>query len=282
MEYAFAILFALFLWWLLTGAVLFVVGLPKATQGWSTAAATLVLGLAVIGQVASSDDLTILGAYCGFTCGLMVWAWQEMSFLTGFVTGPSKEPCPSGATGWNRFGDAAKTLLYHELAILGTAALLMLLTSGAPNQVGVWTFLVLWAIRLSTKFNVFLGVPNLTEQFLPDGLSFLKSSFLKRPMNLLFPVSVTISTLVTYMLVEQAAADQASSFTIAGLTLLATLLGLAVLEHWLLVLPLPAASLWSWGLKSRRLGNFESGFPSMRSLGRRPWIKNEALVVTGR
>jgi putative photosynthetic complex assembly protein 2 len=66
-----------------------------------------------------------------------------MSFLTGFPTSPRKAPCPDCATGWNRFKAAAKTLLCHELAILGTAAALVLLTSGAPNKVGVWTFLVL-------------------------------------------------------------------------------------------------------------------------------------------
>ena len=33
--------------------------------------------------------------------------------------------------------------------------------------------------------------------------------------------------------------------------LLAALTGLALLEHWFLVLPIPAMELWRWGLKSR-------------------------------
>jgi putative photosynthetic complex assembly protein 2 len=262
LEYALAVLFALFLWWFLTGAVLYVVGLPKWTYGWSMSAMTLVSVLAVLGLVASSDDVSSLGAYCGFTCGLLVWAWHEMSFLTGFLTGPRKTPCPPEASGWQRFGYATQTLIYHEVAILATAALLFALTLDAPNQIGVATFLVLWIMRLSAKLNVFLGVPNLTEQFLPEGLAYLKSYFIKRPMNLLFPVSVTVSTLATFMLLEQATAADASGFDIAGFTMLASLMGLAVLEHWFLVLPLPAAALWSWGLKSRRLENFE-GLPSV-------------------
>ena len=34
-------------------------------------------------------------------------------------------------------------------------------------------------------------------------------------------------------------------------TFVGTLLTLAILEHWFLVLPLPADALWSWGLRSR-------------------------------
>ena len=257
MQYALAVVFALFLWWFLTGAVLYVVGLPKRTHGWSMLAATAILGLALAGLVSSSDDVTPLGAYCGFTCGLLVWTWHEMSFLTGFLAGPRKSPCPAEAKGWQRFSYATQTLLYHEVAILATAAVLFALTLDAPNQIGLATFLVLWIMRLSAKFNVFFGVPNLTEQFLPEGLAYLKSYFIKRPMNLLFPVSVTASTVVTFMLLEQATSADASGFTVAGFTMLASLMGLAVLEHWFLVLPLPAAALWSWGLKSRRLGTFE-------------------------
>ena len=212
MAYGLAVIFALLVWWFSTGAVLYVVGLPRRTFSWSMIAASLVLVFAIVGLVATSGDVTVAGAYCAFTCGLLVWAWHEMSFLTGFVTGPRTDPCPPGATGWRRFAYAAQTLLYHELAILVTAAVVVALTWGAPNQIGVWTFLVLWAMRLSAKLNVFLGVPNLTEEFLPENLAFLKSYFAKRPMNLLFPVSVTLSTLATAVLVQAAFSTDASGF----------------------------------------------------------------------
>jgi len=251
LEYALAIVFALLLWWFSTGAVLYVVGLPKRTFGRSMAVTTALAVLALVGVVVSSADTTTLGAYCAFTSALLVWAWHEMSFLTGFVTGPRDVPCPPDSKGWQRFAYAAQTLLYHEVAILLTAALLVVLTWGAPNQIGVWTFLVLWVLRLSAKFNVFLGVPNLTEEFLPDNLAFLKSYFRKRPMNLLFPVSITVSTVVTWLLFQEASHADASGFVIAGYTMLTALMALAVLEHWFLVLPLPVGALWSWGLKSR-------------------------------
>lgn len=117
---------------------------------------------------------------------------------------------------------------------------------------GLWTFLILWIMRLSAKLNVYLGVPNLTEQFLPQHLLYLKSYFCRKPMNGLFPISVTASTVIAALLVIKAAAA-ITPFEAASLTFLATLMSLAVLEHWFLVIPLPAANLWSWGLKSRRV-----------------------------
>jgi putative photosynthetic complex assembly protein 2 len=287
LEYALAVVFALLLWWFSTGAVLYVVGLPKRTFGRSMTAVTILALLALVGVVVSSNDATTLGAYCAFTCALLVWAWHEMSFLTGVVTGPRNTPCPPDSKGWARFAYAAQTLLYHEAAILLTALLIVALTWGAPNQIGVWTFLVLWAMRLSAKFNVFLGVPNLTEEFLPDNLSFLKSYFRKRPMNLLFPVSVTASTVVTWALFQEASDAEATGFVIAGFTMLTTLMALAVLEHWFLVLPLPAAALWSWGLKSREAAaprstwkNDRGGLASAGPAWAKTVVKEEAPLVT--
>jgi hypothetical protein len=123
-------------------------------------------------------------------------------------------------------------------------------TWGAPNQVGVWTFVILWVMRLSSKLNVFLGVPNLTEEFLPDHLAYMKGFFRKRPMNGLFPVSVTAST-VPAALLAQAAASAPTPFEAASYTLLAALLALAIVEHWFLVLPISVVPLWRWGLGSR-------------------------------
>jgi putative photosynthetic complex assembly protein 2 len=87
LAYGLAIAFALFVWWFSTGAVLYVVGLPRRSLTWSMAAATGMLALALVGLVASSSDESAGGAYCAFTCGLLIWAWHEMSFLTGFSPG---------------------------------------------------------------------------------------------------------------------------------------------------------------------------------------------------
>ncbi|MDO9383926.1 MAG: putative photosynthetic complex assembly protein PuhE [Hyphomicrobiaceae bacterium] len=251
MDTVFAIVFTLFVWWFSTGAVLYLVGMPSQTFGVSMLTATAAAGLALFGLVVTSGEQTVASAFCAFSCALVVWAWHEMSFLTGFVTGSRTTACPKDVTGWTRFVVATQTLIYHEVAIAVTAVAIAWFTWDAPNQYGLWTFLVLWIARLSAKFNVFLGVPNLSEEFLAPHLKYLATYFRRRPMNMLFPVSVTLSTLATATFVIAAAAPAATDFETAGWTLIATMGALAVIEHWFLVVPLPAAALWSWGLKSR-------------------------------
>lgn len=251
--YGLPVLFVLFLWWFSTGAVIYLDGLPRRTFRWSLLGATALLLVALYGLTVSSTDATVGGAYLAFTCGLLIWGWHEISFLMGFVTGPRRVACPKGCRGWRHFGHATETILYHELAIAATAALVVALTWGGANQVGTSTFLILWGMRLSAKLNVFLGVPNLAEEFLPEHLHYLKSFLTKKPMNLLFPVSVTVSTLIAVLLVRGAVAAGAGTFEATALTLLAALLALAILEHWFLVLPLPDAALWSWALRARQM-----------------------------
>jgi putative photosynthetic complex assembly protein 2 len=255
LDHGLAVAFALFAWWFSTGAVLYLIGLPRHTYGLSMLAATAAAGMALLGLWLLRDEESVTGAYLAFAAGLIVWAWHEMSFLTGLVTGSRTTASPQPAEGWRRFVYATQALIYHELAILATAGAVVALTWDAPNQIGAWTFLILWIARLSAKLNVFLGVPNLTEEFLPSHLEYMKTYFRCRRMNLLFPLSVTLSTVLTGLLIQGAIADTATPYEVVGLTLLSALMALVVVEHWFLVLPLPAAALWSWGMQSRERGN---------------------------
>jgi putative photosynthetic complex assembly protein 2 len=252
-DYGLPLLYALFVWWFGTGLVLFLDGLPRRTFRWSLLGATVVFGFACYGLLTSAGDATPQGAYVAFTCGILVWGWHEMSFLMGLVTGPRKAACPEGCRGPRHVAHAIAAILYHELAIAATAPLLVVLTWGGPNQVGTWTFLILWWMRLSTKLNVFLGVPNPSEELLPDALRYLARYFTKKPMNALFPVSITAATAATMLVVQSALAPDASAFEVAGASLLGTLTALGLLEHWFLVLPLPTTALWRVSLGSRGL-----------------------------
>ena len=79
----------------------------------------------------------------------------------------------------------------------------------------------------------------------------MHSYFRQRPSNALFASSVIAGTLAAGAVWQAAMHPIASPFGATGACLVATLLSLAVLEHWFMVLPLPTEKLWAWGLRSR-------------------------------
>ncbi|MEO8011677.1 MAG: putative photosynthetic complex assembly protein PuhE, partial [Dokdonella sp.] len=239
-------------WWFSTGAILYLDGLPKRTYRWSMTGATVVLIGALYALSVTSDSTSLAAAYCAFTCALLVWGWLEMSFLMGFITGTRTTACPLDASGWRRAMYAFQAIVYHEAALVTGAVVIAVITWDAPNQLGLWTFLVLLFSRASTKLNLFLGVRNLSEEFLPDHLRYLQTYFKRKPMNLLFPLSVTVGTTLAALLWQSATAASTDVATAAGLSFLATLLTLAVLEHWFLIVPINFAAMWNWSLGARR------------------------------
>jgi putative photosynthetic complex assembly protein 2 len=250
-QYALPLIFTLFIWWFSTGAILFLNGLPSRTFKWTMLGTSVVLVAALAGLGLTRDDTSVSGAYLAFTSGVMVWAWQEVAFLLGYVTGPRRTPCPPESSGWQRAGYAFMAVMHHELALVGLGLAVVALTWGGENPTGLWTFMILWVMRQSAKLNVFLGVRNLNEGFLPVHLKYLQTYFTRRAMNRLFPVSVIVSSVVAAMIWQAATVTGITAFDATALTFAATMLTLAVLEHWFMVLPLPFEVMWNWGLKSR-------------------------------
>ncbi len=242
-------LYALFLWWFGTGAVLWLDRLPRAARGTTMTLATLaaVAALAAIGATAQSQ--TTAAALVAFSASIVVWGWHELSFLTGAITGPRRGPCPDGARGWRRFVYASETLIHHEIAIALTGLAMAVWLWDAANPVALWTYGILWGMRISAKLNIFLGAPNVAEEFLPHGLAYLKTYFSCKSMNALFPLSVTAGTVLTVWFGAQALDSTGFEADIFALAAMLTALG--VLEHWFLVLPVKEAALWRWYMSKR-------------------------------
>lgn len=248
-----AIAATIFAWWAGTAALLV---LDRRAPGGAVAAGVLTVAVGLLGLYgawASASTTTQAAAYVGFASGLALWAALEFAFLSGWITGPERRPCPEGADTLLRFGLAVRALLHHELSLLAGAAALFAVSQGAPNLTALLTFCVLWAMRASAKLNIFLGVPNLTTEFLPARLDYLASYFRTASFNALFPVSVTLGAAAAMAASLWAAGAAPGSFDRASWTLVATLLWLGVLEHWFLVLPVPDAALWRWLLNDKPL-----------------------------
>lgn len=241
-----------FLWWGCTGVIAWLVGRPVRHYPALLGAATLLaaLSLLVLTQVRDAEQPE--NAWLAFLAALGLWSWIEITFLTGRITGPLKtvRVAPPGAS-WRHARDALAAILWHEFAIVAVVVLAALLTAGGDNQIGLFTLLLLWIMRSSAKLNLFLGVRNLGEVFLPPHLAHLLGYLRRRPMNALFPFSIALGATLTTLCIARVV-DADTTFETVGYSMLATLAALALLEHLLMVLPLPAETLWRWSLRSSR------------------------------
>lgn len=242
---------AIFLWWFFTGVILLAVRWADrqggTAHGMVVLAAVPFLALGTAGVITSLPGTSVPAVYAGFLGALAIWGWIELAFLAGIVTGPERRPCPPGLTGWPRFLRAWNTVAHHELALAIGLLGLVAVSDGAANKVALWTYLILWVARVSAKLNLFFGVPRINLEFVPARLDHIKGYFRQGHVTPLFPFAVTLLTFTTGFFVERliTATDPVA---IAVHTLLAALAALALLEHWLMVVPLPDAKLWRWML----------------------------------
>jgi len=239
-----AVLVAMFVWWFSTGAVFLLVR-RGAKHEWLVAGVATVLALmALVGLYVSAGMDTVAGAYLAFGSALTVWAWHEVMFLFGFIAGPRRFSATEGLTGGDRFREAFATVRDHELAIAATAVLVVLLTSGAVNTVGLWTFVLLWVMRISVKLSIYLGARHSLSAMMPARQAYLTTYFRTDRTTPFLPVAITLALAVFVWLCGLGAAAEGAQAV--GIALVATLLGLAIVEHVFLLLPLPDSVLWLW------------------------------------
>lgn len=243
---------ALFLWWFATGILLWRVhaadrGGPNQ-HSWSVILSLPLFAAGALGVHATLGDGSAQGVWFAFLSALALWGWIELAFLSGIVTGPNTRPCPAGLGATARFWAAFRTVAWHEFLLAGVLIVLAIAALGAENSFALWTFLVLFAARVSAKLNLYLGVPRINTDFLPRPLAHLSSYFRQGPVSGFFPLSVTLLALAVGCFLERLwrahqAADQGA---IIGFTLLSMLTALALLEHWFMVWRVRDDKLWRW------------------------------------
>tara|TARA_B100001173_G_C15931971_1_gene523185 strand:+ start:276 stop:1091 length:816 start_codon:yes stop_codon:yes gene_type:complete len=253
-----AALFAVFVWWVSTGAILLAVRMVDRRPVDSHFTLTVTtLGIFVVGLWGYHETLNrsdIVGAYFAFVSVLAIWGWIELAFLSGVITGPNKLSAPQGIPEWERFVRAWGTVAHHEILLFIVLICLCFISWEQSNIFGLLTFSILYFARISAKLNLYFGVPFINTEFIPKRLKHMPSYFRKAKLNWFFPVSVTILTFAVALFIACIYEAQTPGDKI-GFTLLAALSGLALLEHWLMVVPLPDAKLWRWMLPSSNVLN---------------------------
>ncbi len=239
---AVAVVFAV--WWLGTGAVFLAGRTSGAARKWSFAAVTLLIAGIVLGLApAVSHRTDAAGVVQGLLVGFAAWAWMELSFYTGFVTGPSTRQPMLGASFRDRFRHALAACLWHELAIVAGLFTLLVLSPGA-NRWAAGQFAVFWILHEVARVNVLIGVPHPFRELLPDHLSHLQPYLEPRPAGRWLHLS--IAGLLGMTIAAAAMAWWAPGAASIGWAACAVLLGLGVLELGVLLFPVPLARLWQW------------------------------------
>lgn len=247
------VVYAIFLWWFMTGVIMIVYARSRWILRLYFFCATLLLMAALYCIYVTSNLANPLFVYIAVTCGVISWGWQVAAYYLGFVTGPQQTNSPENVSGAQspiqRFRAALNFSLYHELVVILVGLIIFVLTWGKPNGWGFWIYLALGLMHTSAKVSVFLGVRNFRVEFLPSRLHHLERLLSKRPTNEFLPLSVVLASSIALLLVYQGITPAALPAERVGYLLVATMIALGVLEHCLLVVPLPM-TLWGWGLRS--------------------------------
>ncbi len=249
LDYLLPVLLAVISWWLFTGVLLFLNKLPVETHRWSLLGTTVLFACGLITLDVVARDTSQAGAILAFLQALAIWSWLELTYLTGALTGASREPCPPDAVGWLRFKLALRTSIHHEIAVVLVGLLIITWTWNAANPFCALTYSTLWLMRWSAKMNLFLGVASVNIDWFPEHMRYLATYIRKRPMNGLFPVSILVASLIALWWLHSAnVATEAHLKT--GYLLVTSLLALAILEHGFMVVRIRDSFLWDWAIKA--------------------------------
>jgi putative photosynthetic complex assembly protein 2 len=232
-------------WWLLTGVALIAVHQPQHRRRAIFVFVSLVMMATWYVIPSNVGDNSPLASAVGFLLGLLIWAWLEISYLLGFVTGPNNKPCPDGASGWQRFIGGLGTTLYHELAVLMMVALLGWISYDSMNTTAINTLIVLWLMRWSAKLNLFFGVRHFNKEWLPNHLGYLFGYIKIERASWFLPFTTLLGIVATVGLYQLAygatSLSQQMSFYLVGALML-----LATIEHLFLLFPFQEEVLWRW------------------------------------
>ena len=282
LEIAGAVLFVVFAWWFSTGAVIAAARFGAERQTWFVMIACLVLIASLYGLYATSLELTTQNVLLSFCCVIGVWAWHELVFLLGLLTGPRREACPHDARGWDRFSYAFAALRHHELALFATLIAVVGLTWAGHNHYGLAAFFLLWVMRLSAKLNLFFGVPHFSVGIMPERLAYLSSYFRKRPVSWFYLASISCALIVAGGLVVKLGFS--GSLQVAdsvGTAILVTLLLLAVLEHLFMATPFRDTALWQWALVGTPVNSETDKLQLATRSSERSTTRDHGAAVTG-
>ena len=245
-----ALFVTLSLWWLFTGLTLISVHQSPPVKnllfGLSTGVA--IVCLSAVPYV--GGDTSTFAVSVGFLLALLIWAWLELMFLMGVVTGPNTSSAPPGLGLGQKFKMALATMIYHEVIVISVIGLTLFLGGSQPaNQIVFFVLLLLWLMRCSTKLNLFFGVRHFNSSWLPERHKHVASYISVGKNSALMAPSASLAAICSMLLFALGFAADESPVAL-NLFLLAWVAALAAVEHVFLMYRVGEEALWRWAVKS--------------------------------
>jgi putative photosynthetic complex assembly protein 2 len=251
-DYVLPILFVILLWWSSTGAILWLARGMDKQMSLRLIGMTVLCALGFTALIISTLHETVWAVYVAFVSALIIWGWVEFTFLAGLITGKTKIECPENINETSRFVHAFNVINHHEFTLLGALVVIGLIDMTGGSAMASKTFACMWLMRIGAKFAIFSGVPKLSVEMMPERLAYLQTYFRSDRIGWGFWASITGCTLFfasgLYALTHVDYGSVAETQTI----MLTALVGLAVIEHFFMVLPVADSRLWSWAMPNSR------------------------------
>ena len=245
-----ALFVTLSLWWLFTGLALISAHQRPPIKNLLFGLSTVV----AIGCIAAvpyiAADSSPIAILFGFLFALLIWAWLELMFLMGIVTGPNKSLAPPGLGFGQKFKLALATMIHHEMVVISVIGLTLFLGGKQPaNSIIFHALLLLWFMRCSTKLNLFFGVRHFNHGWLPESHKHVASYVSVGKNSALMAPSGSLAAIFALLLFSRAFATDDPSVALDRF-LLAWVAALAAVEHVFLMYRVGEEALWRWAVKS--------------------------------
>lgn len=235
-------------WWASTGAVLWLArGLDRQMNG-RLLAMTVICAFGFAGIIIASANDGVWPVYLAFASAILVWGWVEFTLLSGLITGSRTTPCPEKLSEFERFKLAYRAIDHHEYALLAMLVILAVVDSSGGSGMAIKTFALLWVMRLGAKLTIFSGAPELSTVLIPERLAYMKTYFRHDRISVAFWLSLAGCCIFFALGVYALTTVQYDASVQTQVTILTTLVGLAILEHGFMVLPVADNRLWSWAM----------------------------------
>jgi putative photosynthetic complex assembly protein 2 len=233
MQIVVAVLFAIVLWWVSTGAIIVMYRKEPWTYDASVGAYTVVAAASMAVLVLLRNTSELWAIYVCFSAGTLVWGWNLACYYTGYITGP-KDPQPrDNLSDAERFHHAIRRSAHHEWVSVLLVVASVGLAWGATNRAGFGCIILFYTLHMLAKLSIYFGVANFSGAWLPAHLQYITAYFGPRQFHWFSICAIGIGLIGTVWSVAgiqtSVTQSQTVSYAFWGLICAAAVLELVVL-----------------------------------------------------